>query len=180
MIFNRKWAMPNHETFSIKPIGEFVKKHLTGISVDPFARNKEWFTYTNDLNPETSAQYHMDAIEFLIMLKEKNVFADTIILDPPYSNRQVVECYNSIGKKVTQKDTQLSFFMKEIRNAADELIPVGGKVLSFGWNSVGMGIKRNYELEEILLVCHGGGHNDTICICEKKLEKIEYNMFEEQ
>ena len=69
--------MPNHETFSIKPINEFVRKHLSGVSVDPFARNKDWFTYTNDLNPETSAQYHMDAVEFLEMLKEKNVFVDT-------------------------------------------------------------------------------------------------------
>jgi hypothetical protein len=174
--------MPNHDTFSIKPIGEFVKKYLTGISVDPFARNKDWFTYTNDLNPKTSAQYHMDAEEFLKMLKEKNVIADIVILDPVYSARQLMECYNNIDRKVTQQDTQLSAYIKKIRNIVDDIVPIGGKVLSFGWNSVGMGIKRNYELEEILLICHGGGHNDTICICEKKLDRInspQYNMFEE-
>jgi len=44
-------------------------------------------------------------------------------------------------------------------------------VLSFGWNSVGMGITRGYEIVEILLVCHGGAHNDTICIAEKKILK---------
>jgi len=62
MEMSRTWAMPNKDTFGIKPIGDFVKKHLreSKISVDPFARNKDWATYTNDLSTETSAQYHMD------------------------------------------------------------------------------------------------------------------------
>lgn len=71
MKFSRAWAMPNSETFSIKPIGNFVKKYLSGVSVDPFARNKNWFTYTNDLNPNTSAMFHMDAENFLIYLGQK-------------------------------------------------------------------------------------------------------------
>jgi hypothetical protein len=45
----------------------------------------------------------------------------------------------------------------------------GGIVLSFGWQSAGMGIGRGYELIETMLVAHGGGHNDTICIAERKL-----------
>lgn len=31
-----------------------------------------------------------------------------------------------------------------------------------------MGKKRGYTIEEILLVCHGPGHNDTICMAESK------------
>jgi len=168
MIFNRVWAMPNSETFNVKPIGEFVKKYLRGISVDPFARNKDWFTYTNDLNPQTNAQYHMDAEEFLKMLKKQNVKPDVVIFDPPYSPRQVNECYQGIGIKCTMKDTQTAVLYKRTRDAIDSILPKGGKVLSFGWNSVGMGVKRGYTIEEILLVCHGGAHNDTICICEIK------------
>ena len=55
--------MPNKDTFSVAPIGAFVKKYLaqSRVSVDPFARNKAWATYTNDLNPSTSAQRHLDA-----------------------------------------------------------------------------------------------------------------------
>lgn len=50
MIFNRKWAMPNHETFSIKPIGEFVRKHLNGISVA--IKKIEWVFHNNNFYKE--------------------------------------------------------------------------------------------------------------------------------
>jgi len=41
-------------------------------------------------------------------------------------------------------------------------------VLSFGWNSAGMGVKRGFELVECLICCHGSAHNDTICIAERR------------
>ena len=30
MVVNRVWAMPNSNTFSIKPIGELVKRYTSG------------------------------------------------------------------------------------------------------------------------------------------------------
>ena len=42
--------------------------------------------------------------------------------------------------------------------------------MSFGWNSSGFGNTRGYVVEEILLVAHGGAHNDTICVVERKPE----------
>lgn len=170
MIFNRKWAMPNADTFSIKPIGEFVQRYLkqSKHSIDPFARDKEWFTFTNDLNPDTKAQYHLDAEEFLKIMGNSGVQVDLAIFDPPYSPRQISECYKGVGLKVGTKETQSGVLYKRVRNALDPLVKVGGIVLSFGWNSVGMGIKRGYQIEEILLVCHGGAHSDTICIAERK------------
>ncbi len=167
MIFNREWCMPNSETFSVKPIGEFVQKYLSCslISIDPFARNKKWASVTNDLDPNTSAQYHMDAEAFLNTI---NTGFDLGIFDPPYSPRQISECYKSIGLTVGMKETQSALLYKRVRDALDPHIIKGGVVLSFGWNTVGMGKKRGYEIEEILLVCHGGAHNDTICIAERK------------
>ena len=35
-----------------------------------------------------------------------------------------------------------------------------------------MGKNRGFEIVEILLVAHGGHHNDTICTVEKKIEEI--------
>ncbi len=171
MLFSRAWAMPNKDTFSVKPIGDFVKKYLkeSKISVDPFARNRDWFTFSNDLNPETSAQYHLDAEAFLIMLYEKGVKCDLFIMDAPYSPRQISECYKGIGKKVSMEDTQSSLLYKRVRDAAMKILLPEAKVLSFGWNSVGMGKKRGFEIEEILLVAHGGAHNDTICLAEKRI-----------
>ncbi len=41
-------------------------------------------------------------------------------------------------------------------------------MLCFGWNSGGIGINNGFNLKEILLVPHGGNHNDTICTVEVK------------
>ena len=75
--FSKTWAMPNHNTFSIKPIKEFVARWTLGadIIVDPFARDSRVGTITNDLNPETDAQYHMKAEAFLNCLLTQGVEA---------------------------------------------------------------------------------------------------------
>lgn len=163
--------MPNKNTFDVPPIGAFVKHYLreSRVSIDPFARDKLWATYTNDLNPETKAKYHLDALDFLKMLLEKRVKADLVIWDPPYSPRQVMECYQGIGRKMTQQDGWLTHSWKLQRDVVAKLLTPNGIVLSFGWNSVGMGKKRGFKIERILLVCHGAGHNDTICIAERRV-----------
>jgi hypothetical protein len=169
IIYNREWAMPSADTFSIKPIGEFVKRYvLSGVSVDPFARNCKLATVTNDINPNTSADYHMDAIEFLDMYSVGGALADVVVLDMPYSPRQISECYQELGRKVTMADTQSGNLYRRVRDAVMPILKPDGIVLSFGWNTVGMGKKRGFEIVEILLVCHGGAHNDTICLAEKR------------
>ena len=169
--FTREWAMPSADTFSIKPIGEFVKRYIqNGVSVDPFARNGKLATITNDINPNTSADYHMDAIEFLQhAFTFRGQFADVVILDMPYSPRQISECYQELGRKVTMADTQSGNLYRRVRDAVMPILKPDGIVLSFGWNTVGMGKKRGFEIVEILLCCHGGAHNDTICMAEKRI-----------
>lgn len=164
MKMSRTWAMPSADTFSVPVIGDLVKKYLHGVSVDPFARNKRWATYTNDLNPATEAEHHMDAVEFLEMLAAKGVQADTLILDPPYSPRQVTECYAYSGLKATAMDTSANFYAR-MRRAARKVCKNGTVVMSFGWNSCGMG--EGFSPRELLLVAHGGAHNDTICFVEQ-------------
>jgi hypothetical protein len=164
--------MPNAATFIVKPIGHFVQRYMASakVSVDPFARNREWATYTNDIDPRTSAQSHQDAEAFLAGLASKNINADLALFDPPYSPRQISEHYRAAGLSVTQEDTQSGRLFRRVRNAIDKIVTPGGIVLSFGWQSVGMGTGRGYELIETMLVAHGGGHNDTICIAERKLQ----------
>lgn len=173
MKFVRTFAMPDAETFSIKPIGEFVRAYLacSQVSVDPFARNRDWATYTNDIDPNTTAKSHNDAELFLMNLAARQIKADLGIFDPPYSPRQISEHYRSLGREPTAQDTQNGRLYRRVRDMLDKVIAPGGIVLSFGWQSNGMGIKRGYELLDILLVSHGGGHNDTICIAERKLPR---------
>ena len=177
MKIDRIWAMPNPNTFDCRPIGEFVERWLTGISADPFARNTALATYTNDLNPDTNAQHHMDATDFILMLADQGVILDCCIFDPPYSPRQISECYQSIGREVTGKDTQNAALYKRVRDAIHPIMNSNGIVLSFGWNSGGMGKTRGYKIEEILMVAHGGAHNDTICMVERKTEEPQRSLF---
>lgn len=172
--FLRTWAMPNCDTFSVPIIGNFVRKYLqrSKVSVDPFARNKRWATYTNDLNPETKAEYHLEARAFLRMLVDHGVRADLLIFDPPYSPRQISECYATAGMKAGMVDTQSPKLFKECRNLMRQLAGPGAVCLSFGWNSAGMG--KEWQIEEIMLVAHGGCHNDTICMAERRMtEQME-------
>ena len=176
MRIRRVWAMPNHETFDIPPIGALVQRYLSesSVSIDPFARNKRWATHTNDLNPTTAAEHHMDATDFLRMLADKAVTADLVLIDPPYSPRQVKECYDGIGIKMKQTDALLGAIRAKLREQISRVISPTGRVLWCGWNTTGMGKKYGFEIEEILLVCHGSDHNDTICMVEQRMSEGAY------
>lgn len=75
-----------------------------------------------------------------------------------------------VGIKEWQKlGNNKSGAFKSVRDEISRAIKPGGVVISFGWNSVGMSPVRNFEKIEILLVCHGGNHRDTICVVERKI-----------
>jgi len=171
-LITRVWSMPSGETFSITPIKALLSKWLDGKTqiVDPFARNSRIANYRNDLDPETSAESHLEAIHFCQALAVNDVHADAVLFDPPYSPRQISEIYRSIGAEVGMETTQSGKFYRLVRNALDELLIPGGIAISFGWNSAGFGRERGYDQLEILLVAHGGAHNDTICVVERKVQ----------
>ncbi len=164
--------MPSHDTLSVPEMRDFARKHLMrgGRSVDPFARNCRLADVTNDLNPDTAAEYHMDAVAFCKMLAERGELFDLAIFDPPYSPRQIAECYQQVGRECGMEDTQSSFWRK-CRDALDFIVKPDGLVISYGWNTNGMGKGRGCAIEEIFIVAHGGAHNDTICMAERKLVK---------
>lgn len=166
--------MPNADTFRIPPIAEFVSRYARGVIVDPFARNSRIGTITNDLNPETTAQCHLEARVFLRLLIEQGCKADTVILDPPYSPRQISEVYQAIGRPCTTADTQNSVLTSRCRRMLGEILRPGGMALSFGWNSCSWG--DDFVMREILLVAHGGDHNDTICTASQKMQtRLEFS-----
>tara|TARA_R100000654_G_scaffold30850_1_gene55732 strand:- start:481 stop:975 length:495 start_codon:yes stop_codon:yes gene_type:complete len=141
--------------------------------VDPFARYNSYNCITNDLNKGIATDYNLESLEFLKLFETNSI--DGVFFDPPYSPRQISECYKGFGKKVLIEDTQSSFW--SIRKAEiARLLKPGGLCLSFGWNTNGIGKKHNFEILEILLVAHGAAHNDTICIVEKKLMLDENDL----
>lgn len=167
MIIERIWAMPSFATFTIKPVVELLKRYNVGKGwIDPFAGWNSPAEITNDHNPEAPTVYHLEAKEFVKSFPPKPQFAGALF-DPPYSYRQVSEHYKVIGKKATQYDTSTQFYNRVLNPLAD-IIRIGGYCISFGWNTNGMGKKRGFEIVEILIVAHGGHHNDTLVTIEKK------------
>ena len=162
---NREWAMPNSNTFSIKPIRELIERYLSGTIIDPFANQNKLATITNDLDPQYDTDYHMDATEFLKMLD--NDSADVVLWDPPYSPRQIMECYKKFNMTVNMQTTQASYWSKQKEQIA-RIVKPNGIVITCGWNSGGIGKKYGFKIIEILLVAHGGWHNDTIVTVERK------------
>lgn len=168
MKIERAWAMPSENTFSIKPIKELIERYIGNgqLSViDPFARNSPFkkLCLTNDLNPLMDTDHHMDALDFL---KQRDG-ADVVLFDPPYSPRQVSECYKQAGASVNMQTTQASFW-SNMKVEIGRILKHGGICITCGWNSGGIGKKYGFEIEEVLLVAHGGWHNDTIVTVERK------------
>jgi len=164
MKITREWAMPNKNTFDIRPIAELIQRYYypypTQASIDPFANKNKLATITNDLDEQYDTDYHLEATDFLDLFEpQKSV--DLVFFDPPFSPRQVSECYKRLGKTVNMETTQMSYWRK-LKDKIARVVRVGGVVISCGWNSSGIGKNRGFEIIEILLVPHGGARNDTI------------------
>ena len=121
MEIKRVWAMPNSRTFSIKPINELIHKYkrivnADGVIIDPFANKNKLASITNDLDESYDTDYHLDATDFLKMFNAESV--DMVLYDPPYSPRQVSECYKKLGHTVDMKTTQASYWSQQKKEIA--------------------------------------------------------------
>ena len=157
--------MPNRWTFQIAPIADLLARYVGDGKnwVDPFAGETSPAEFTNDLNPNAKAKSHLTALDFLRSLRGEY---DGILFDPPYSLRQMKEVYDSVGIPMTGRELAFG----EERELISNLIKPNGYAISFGWSSSGIGKQKGFEIVEILLVCHGGVHNDTIVVVEQKTQ----------
>ncbi|MDO8094422.1 MAG: hypothetical protein Q6360_13170 [Candidatus Brocadiales bacterium] len=149
--------MPNKWTFTIKPIKELLQATVgRGVWIDPFAgeNGKYYADFTNDIEDKDGT----DALDFLRKIADD--FADGVLYDPPYSITQA-RMYGS-------KEFSSMKYWKECKDEVARILKPGGKVICFGWSSMGLGKNRGFEMNRILLVPHGGSRNDTICTVEVK------------
>lgn len=174
----REFGMQSRDTFICVPIKSFVMKYLkkSKISIDPFARNFSACTYTNDLNPNTTAQYHLKAEKFLEELIAQGIKADLVIFDPPYSMAQCKRTYENYGYDFTYEDSLYVIRWTKEKNLIIHLLGLGGIFLHFGWHTNGMGMKRGFTINEIMLACHGSAKYDTICMAEERTSE-QYSLF---
>lgn len=168
MIIDRVWRMPSKNTFEIKPVNDLIMKYKWGLSIDPFANTSKIADITNDID-QYETDFNMDALDFLKTFDDRSV--NTVLFDPPFSPRQVSECYKKLKMTVNKGTTQSSFW-SNLKKEISRIITHDGICISCGWNSGGIGKKYGFKIQEILLVAHGAGHNDTIIVVDKFGEKI--------
>lgn len=171
MIIKKEWAMPNGNTFTIKPIKELVEREVNkgGIIVDPFANNCKYGSITNDLNPEYETTHHMDALEFLKILPDG--IADLVLYDPPYSITQASSLYHEYGKDKLEVNVSNMKYWALVKDNIARILKTQGRVICCGWNTNGLGKKRGFVMTEVLIVSHGGSKNDTLITLEYKDEQ---------
>ena len=144
--FEHVFAMANKNTFQIKPIAKLLKEETSGTVLDPFPY-----------------PYSTDALEFLKTVPDES--CDTLYFDPPYSQRQLKECYENQGLAYSD-DMKNSGYWTKLSREVSRCVKPGGKVIKFGWNTGR--IYKGFEITRIMLVCHGHHHNDTIVTVQRK------------
>ena len=149
---------PKRYTFQQPKLKEWIELHSKGKVLNLFAGKTKLNLdeIRNDENIEMSADYHMDAYNFVLYAIEKNMKFDTIILDPPYNLRKSREKYEG---------RYIGSFTK-IKNELTKILNEGGYVITLGYDTVGMANCRGFRKVAICLICHNGDHNDTIYLKE--------------
>jgi len=167
LLINRVWEMPNKWTFKMKCVKELFDRTVYGIWADPFCGNYSIATYRNDIELNRNANRQMDALDFLKSLYDNSV--EGVFFDPPYSVEQCLRKYTPKFRGTAGRAEYWARCKDEIRR----ITKMDGTVISFCWDSTGIGKKRGFKIEEIMLICHGACHNDTIVTVERKIDGQE-------
>ena len=162
MIINRVWCMPNKWTFSMSPAIDLINRYISDNWLDPFAGKLSPADITNDIEGR-GAKFQLDALDFL--QSRNNNSAKGVLFDPPYSVEQCLRKYTPKFKGTAGR----AEYWAKCKNEISRVVREGGIVISFCWDSCGIGKKRGFDIIEILLICHGACHNDTIITVERKL-----------
>jgi len=93
---------------------------------------------------------------------------DLVIFDPPYNPAQAKECYEGLGMNLPARVGKAAGVWAHEKHIVKDIMADGGIFLWFGWNTCGMGEARGFVIKEIMLVAHGRGHHDTICMAERR------------
>jgi hypothetical protein len=146
----------------MKPVARLLKEYKIGGGwIDPFAGLHSPAEYTNDIE-FLPVKSHMDALDFLKSLESESKVG--ALFDPPYS---VEQCLRRYTPKQNGTAGRAEYWAK-CKDEIARIICPGGTVISFCWDSTGIGKKRGFEIIEIVLICHGACHNDTIVTVERK------------
>lgn len=170
MTIERIFEMPRKWTFQMPKLRAWVEERLEGAVLNLFGGvtlltpPAGGSIVLNDIDPNFGSEYCLDACDLSQWAsKEFKSMFDTVVFDPPFSDFQAVKTY---GVKKAQK-------VSHARDVVEYVLRPGGRVISLGFNSTGMGRNRGFEKEGLLLVNGGGSHNDIIVLSERHLNQAQ-------
>ena len=154
---------PKRYTFQQPKLKKFVEDWSFGKVLNLFAgKTKLDLDETRvDIDKEMNAEYFMDVREFVSFAKSKGMIFDTVILDPPYTWRKAKEKYN--GNMIGQ--------YPRLKTELLEILSSKARIISLGWDTVGMSKSRGAEKIAVCVICHNGDHRDTLCLVEQLIAK---------
>ena len=157
----------NKYTFFVKSIRRWVEKNSQGKVLNLFAGKTKLALdeIRIDADKTMLADYYMDALDYV---RHCTLKFDTVILDPPYAYRKSIEMYNG----------HLASRMKQIKDLLPKILKRGGKVITFGYQSVSMGQSRGFVQDKILIMSHGGAIHDTIAVIELLTPQLKDKEYE--
>ena len=160
--FTYLYQTPNKFTFKQKKLKKWVESFCKGKVLNLYAGKTilDVDEFRVDSEEEMIADWYGKAFDFITTTEMK---FDTVVLDPPYSERKAREKYkgNYIGSYTKTKNELLRILNPRAR------------IISLGYDSTGMGRKRGFKKIAICLVCHMGDFNDTIVVVEETLPRLE-------
>lgn len=158
----RFFEMPHRYTFQMPKLRAWVESKLEGRTLNIFGGITRLIhpqgheIVHNDIRPEMYPDVSIDAYD-IDAITALGRF-QTVVFDPPYSAYQAVHSYGGVKMQEVSR----------ARQGIQRVLDLEGVVISLGWNSTGMGEKRGYAKEAILLVNSGGSHNDIIITVERR------------
>jgi len=152
---------PKRFTFEQPKLKLWCEKWCKGKTLNLFAGTTimKCDEFRVDINKEMIADWYGDAYDFVTTTEMK---FDTIIFDPPYNLRKAREKYG--GKYIGS--------LTKIKNELPRIMNLNARIIHFGYDTVGMGKCRGFDKLAVCVVCHGGDHNDTLCLVDKLEEQL--------
>lgn len=159
MDFTYMTQPPKRYTFEQPRLKQWVESWCSGRVLNLFAGRVllDVDETRVDMDPEMPAQFHMDAYEFVTGYTGEPF--DTVVLDPPYNLRKAREKYDG---------RYIGLFTKT-KNELSRIIAPHGRVITLGYDTVGMSASRGFAKIAVCVICHNGDHNDTLGLVEEKV-----------
>jgi len=170
-------------TFELKGVKQYVEDRLYGDVLVPFAGNVRLEPNENVSSiTHCDIQFESDKIDKKTGKTHGELFAsgadfkcdagnldenpelkgkkfDVIVFDPPYSESKYTSKYKLKGQSMS--------VVTAAKNMAMKYLKPNGRVISFGYNSNGMGKMRGFTKSEVAVLGHGGLRKDTVIAVEE-------------